>query len=85
MLDASSPAAVSSPSEIADDPPTAETWRDEVVLAAVAAIGENALVVTAARFDVRAAVVDWIVAIAGPSTANGDHAQVTANEYLNVA
>ncbi len=62
------------PCAITNDPPAVKARSDEMALTAVATVCQDATVIATERFDVRSAVVDWIVAIAAPTAGDGDDA-----------
>ena len=62
------------PGAIADDAIVSEHGGDELVDAAVAAVGKDPAVSPTELFDVRAAVVDRIVAVPGATGRDGDDA-----------
>jgi hypothetical protein len=78
VLDASAAAAVASPRAVAQDAPAAEDRCDQLVDAAVTAVGQDASVEAAECLDRGAAVVHRIVAIAGATGGRGDDAEIAA-------
>ena len=80
MLDASTTFSVPPPCSVADDAIASEPRRDELGDAAVAAICEHAGVVLTEPLDLRATVVNGVVAIAGPAADHGDHVQIGATD-----
>jgi hypothetical protein len=64
VLDPGSTSTMSAPCSVAQDPVRAKRRRDELGDAAVGTVGEDATVLLAERFDVRASVVHRVVAVA---------------------
>ena len=84
MFDAGTTSTVVAPCSIAQDPSASKPWRHELVDAAVPAICEHAFVSPVQRLDLRAAIVNRIVAIAGSWAGNPDDIQIAANQQLEV-
>jgi len=74
VLDTRTALAVLTPRPIADDPVLAEDRRDELWDAAVAAVGEDSLMVSAHSLDAGLSIVNDIVAISCTAGCHGDHA-----------
>ena len=86
VLDARSAVAMATPRSIAHDPATAKHRCDELGYAAIATVGQDAAMLLAERLDRRTAVVDRVVAIAGPTGRGGDDPEIAPpDEDLRVA
>ena len=82
VLDADATLAMPAPGLISNDASAAKAWEHEVSLTAVTTVGQDAAVITAERFDLRFAVVDWIVTIAWTTARTRDDTEVSPNEHL---
>jgi len=85
VLDPGSASTMATPGSVAQDPVSPERRRDELGDSAVPTVGEHATVLLTKRFDVRAAVVHRVVAVAGTTGVCGDDSQIaSADQDLGV-
>ena len=73
VLDACTTLAVTPPSAITKDAVAPKDRSNQFWNSAVSTVGEHALVISTQRFDLGAAVVHRVVAIAWPTARNGDN------------
>lgn len=86
VLYARSSPTMTPPRRIAENSAATKYRRDELENSAIPTVGEHATMLPTHGFEVTATVMDWIVAVAGPAAADGDHVQVrSADEDLGIA
>ena len=86
MLDPGTPTAMTAPRRITHDATSAKDRRHELWNATIATVGEDAPVQLTQRLDLRATVVDWIVAIARTAGGSRDDLEITTtHQHLCVA
>ena len=86
MLHACAPTTMRSPGSVAEDAPPTKPRRHELAHAAVPTIRQYVSVLLAEPFDDGSAVVDRVIAIAGPPGGDRQDSAITAtNQHLRVA
>jgi hypothetical protein len=86
VFDAGSPAAVTVPGSVADDPVAAKQRRHQLANATIATVGERATVFSTELLDARATVMQRIVAVARPASGRRDDPEVAPTDQdLRVA
>ena len=86
MLDTCTSSPMPTPRRVSYDAVVAKAWRCELWNASITTIGEDSTVLLTERLDSRAAVVDWVVAIAWCSRDGRDDAEiVTPDQDLRIA
>ncbi len=86
MLGTSPASAVRTPRAVADDATSSKAGSDELADAAITAVGKHTSMTASQTLDVRVAVRDRIVPIAGSATGDRNDAEVRAtDEDLSVA
>src|SRR5882762_5584465 len=86
MLDAGTSTAMPAPRRITHDATSAKGRRYELPNARIATVGEDTPVPLTQRLDLRATVMDWIVAIARTTRVSRDDLEITTtHEHLCIA